>query len=202
MEILPALTESSPEAELSGVPHHQILQQDRFFVATNLRVCGKPRLWLANTHHQGIINIILILCLEISNTYSCNLNNNNPNQGQSMKIPGIDASLVVCIFFGVAIAMMAFVKSDHVKTSSVASKRNSNFDGTYTIPYTNSICLGTSYQFKLMHQRDGYSSTSHMYRGNCRRLSNGDLEGYIYPKSRPKLRIFWASRNGVVSYKD
>jgi len=162
---------------------------------------GKPKLWLAKTHHWGIINIILILCLDISNTYSCNLNN-NPNQGQSMKLPAIDASLVVWIFFGVGIAMMAFVNSDHTKTSTVVSKRNNNFDGTYTIPHTDSICLGTSYQFKLMHQRDGHGSASHMYRGNCRRLSNGDLEGYIYAKSRPKLRIFWASRNGVVCYKD
>ncbi len=82
-----------------------------------------------------------------------------------------------------------------------ASGKN-NFNGSYTIDYGESRCGNLGYAFKLVHQRDGYSSTSAMRKSNCKLNANGNYEGYIYPKKRPNMRIFWIQTAQGVTYKD
>ncbi len=86
---------------------------------------------------------------------------------------------------------------------SSSAYRNENYNGLYTIHYSHnsSLCGEIGFQFKLIHQKDGLSDLSKMHKSNCRDLGNGDLEGYIFPKSKPNLRVFWRYQNGYVNYK-
>jgi hypothetical protein len=85
---------------------------------------------------------------------------------------------------------------------NASASGNNNFDGSYTIDYGNMTCGNLGYAFKLLHERDGYSSTSAMRKSNCKIKSNGNYEGYIYPKKRPNMRIFWVQKAQGVTYKD
>lgn len=98
---------------------------------------------------------------------------------------------IITITFGVFISINLY-----------ASSSNNNFDGSYRIPYSDMLCGNLGYSFKLSHQKDGYSTTSKMYKSNCRKNSSGLLEGYIYPKVKPTLRIFWIQTKNGVYYKD
>lgn len=79
---------------------------------------------------------------------------------------------------------------------------NNNFDGSYPISPSSQPCGEYSYEFKLMHERDGHSSSSAIRRGNCKLSVNGKMLGYIYPSKAPELRIFWEASNGKVDYVD
>lgn len=80
--------------------------------------------------------------------------------------------------------------------------RSSNYDGSYTISYSDILCGNLGYAFKQLHQKDGYSSVGKMHKSNCKKSPNGMLEGYIYPKTHPHLRIFWVQTVNGVYYKD
>lgn len=86
--------------------------------------------------------------------------------------------------------------------SAIGASGSKNFDGSYSIDYSNSKCGNLGYSFKILHQKDGYSSTSAMSKSNCKIISNGNYEGYIYPKKRPNMRIFWVQTTQGVTYKD
>lgn len=76
-----------------------------------------------------------------------------------------------------------------------------SFDGSYSIPYSERKCGDLGYAFKLLHQRDGYSSLSNMNKSNCKANSSGRYEGYIYVKDRPSVRIFWVETEYGVTYQ-
>lgn len=76
-----------------------------------------------------------------------------------------------------------------------------SFDGSYSIPYSERKCGDLGYAFKLLHQRDGYSSSSNMNKSNCKANSSGRYEGYIYVKDRPSVRIFWVETEYGVTYQ-
>ncbi|UPW20553.1 hypothetical protein M0C34_09970 [Agarivorans sp. TSD2052] len=78
-----------------------------------------------------------------------------------------------------------------------------NYNGLYSIHYSSSssLCGEIGLQFKLLHQNNGLSNSAKMHKSNCRDLGNGNLEGYVFPKDKPNLRVFWQYRNGKVNYK-
>jgi len=97
---------------------------------------------------------------------------------------------------------IALVSGCNQSSQASTSKKPSNFDGSYTIDYGQATCGNLGHQFKLKHEKDGYSSSSKMHKSNCRVASNGLFEGYIYPKTHPHMRIHWLqTKNGIV-YKD
>lgn len=99
-------------------------------------------------------------------------------------------SITVILFTGTSISFY------------VNAQGKNNFDGSYTIDYGETKCGNLGYAFKLLHQRDGYSSVSAMYKSNCKINPQGKYEGYIYPKKMPNLRIFWVQVGKNVTYKD
>ena len=106
---------------------------------------------------------------------------------------------LICI----VLALVGFyiLGGNNSKSSSFKLNEN-NFDGGYTISYTSPECGELGYQFKLKHQKDGYSSISKMAKSNCKQDSNGSFKGYIFPKSKPNLRVFWLYTSGVLRYDE
>lgn len=100
------------------------------------------------------------------------------------------AWLSALIFFGVLASPLA-----------IAADKN-NFDGSYDIKMEDSKCGNLGYAFKSLHERDGLSSKSAMFKSNCKINGSGKYEGYIYPKKAPQLRIFWVETPQGVTYKD
>jgi len=114
-----------------------------------------------------------------------------------LKILGIILILIVGIF-----GYFYVVGGKESSSASLNySVNNNNYDGSYTIPYSDSICGEYGYRFKLMHERDGNSSSSLTRKSNCKRLSDGSVEGYIYPTKAPQLRVFWVVKDGKLNYK-
>ncbi|MCF8014666.1 MAG: hypothetical protein K9L65_03025 [Chromatiaceae bacterium] len=99
-------------------------------------------------------------------------------------------------WFKVFIIFSAFISIN----ASAADKNN--FDGSYNIKMEDSKCGNLGYAFKLKHERDGLSKQSAMFKSNCKTNSNGQYEGYIYPKKVPTMRIFWVETSQGVTYKD
>jgi len=110
------------------------------------------------------------------------------------------------MFLGVIILIIIGSLGGDVKdiNSPSLGVNNNNYDGSYNISPSSSTgnCGGLSYQFKVRHAKAGRGSMSKMFRGNCRQNSDGSVEGYIYPKARPNIRIFWINKAGVLDYKD
>ncbi|MCE2571863.1 hypothetical protein [Motilimonas eburnea] len=77
---------------------------------------------------------------------------------------------------------------------------NNNFNGAYTISYSNTKCGQLGYEFKRLHHKRQGSDTSKLFKSNCKLNANGELSGYIYSKSHPNLRVFWSEQNGRVAY--
>lgn len=111
-------------------------------------------------------------------------------------------TLFLGIFWGVLIFIVLALVGVYIFSGpNTNSLDNNNFDGSYNISYSNDECGELGYQFKLKHQKDGYSSVSNMNKSNCKKYSYEGLEGYIYPKSKPNLRVFWIYTSGVLIYK-
>ena len=117
-----------------------------------------------------------------------------------MKIFGI---LLTCIF---ALLVYFYILGGEpsIKANALKNTNDNNYNGQYNVSYlsSSSLCGELGYQFKMKHQRDGYSESSMMRKSNCRNLGDGTLIGYIYPANKPSLRVFWISKQGVLSYLD
>jgi len=110
-------------------------------------------------------------------------------------------AIVLVLFIGV-LGYFYVVGGKESSSSSVNySVSNNNYDGSYIISYSDSLCGEYGYRFKLMHERDGNSSSSSTRKSNCRRLSDGSIEGYIYPSKAPHLRVFWVVTDGKLNYQ-
>lgn len=108
----------------------------------------------------------------------------------------------ILAFFIAVLGYLYVVGGEELSGPSASySMSNNNYDGSYTVSYSDSLCGEYGYRFKLIHERDGHSSTSDTRKSNCKRLSDGSIEGYIYPTKAPQLRVFWVAKDGKLSYQ-
>jgi hypothetical protein len=111
------------------------------------------------------------------------------------------------LFWGLLISAVLIAVGLYMLGSENSSKpeytiNKNNFDGSYNVSYSNSACGELGYQFKLIHEKDGYSSNSKMRKSNCKTSASGVVEGYIYPDANPNLRVFWTYVAGKLDYKE